>query len=102
MGRVIRSPKYRKWIKDAQALMMAQRHLRGRTIITGPFTAQLILNPPTNRGRDSDNYLKAPLDFAQRMMLFSNDKNAVSPYVVWGTEKDAPYGARLILTPVSS
>lgn len=97
--RVSRSEGYRAWIKaaDNQALAFAQ--LRGARMITGHFTAQIILSIGRRQSNyDCDNRIKAVLDWAQSRRLIVNDSFCDRVSSEWG---HAPHGCRLILREVA-
>lgn len=81
---------------------MAQKPPGPFPTINQDFKYTLILSRPDRRHRDSRNYDKAPLDWAQQAGIIKNDKLGVDSRVRWGTDDEAPMGARLIITTVSS
>ena len=70
--------------------------------IKGYFHTHIILNPPTKRHSDVDNFTKATLDAAQKFGLIENDHLCRRLLVEYGDAKTAPLGLRLTLTPSSS
>jgi Holliday junction resolvase RusA-like endonuclease len=96
-GRVFLSDRYRKWIKVSCQEVMAAGVMRGVQTITGPFKAIITVDKNLSRA-DCDNLIKPVLDLAEkRLKIISNDKNATSVGVGWGT---APLGCRLTIIPV--
>lgn len=67
-----------------------------------PFSYDLILSRPDKRRRDHRNYEKAILDWVQQAGIIKDDALAVDSRIRWGTEEEAPMGARLILKPIAS
>lgn len=93
---------YRSWLQAADIEWLSQKPRGPFKTIDGPFKAQVLLSRPDRRSRDSDNYLKAPLDFAQRVGIISNDCNSLESRAVWVTDEEAPEGMVLIIDPVNS
>jgi len=88
-----------RFFRDADDLYMTQkRSLMGQGI-KGPFTYHLVLNRdwrgPLN---DGENYLKYPLDYAQKVGLIENDKLAEGGSWSWGP---CQYGAMLSIHPIA-
>lgn len=98
-GRVYRSKGYMRWLAQANGEWLAQKPRGPFKAIEGKFKTLLLLSRPDKRSRDSDNYNKAPLDWAQRAGIVTNDKNSQETTVRWVTDEEAPMGAVLILTP---
>jgi Holliday junction resolvase RusA-like endonuclease len=94
-GRVYRSAEYTAWIKQAGLEWLFQRKSQPRTI-SGPFSAYLVLVRQTKKS-DLDNLSKCILDFCQAQGLITNDNLCEKLYLRWGSAKEAPLGARLIL-----
>lgn len=90
---MINSRGYIDWVRSADALGLAQRV--GRLSTLASFEAEILL--AKGRRGDADNYVKAVLDWAQRVRLIVNDKYSrkVTVYRVrWDL---APYGCKLML-----
>lgn len=100
--KVSRSPAYTRWIKAADALVMATGAHKGVKTIRGPFNALIELSRAklSEIGGDPDNRVKAILDYAQRIALIANDRNAEETRVRKADHENCPYGARLTLTEV--
>lgn len=94
-----RSPHYLRWLKDADIQWLMQKPRGPFKTVEGAFKVHLKLSRPDRRSRDSDNYLKAPLDWAQRVQIIANDKLSLESTVGWVTDEEAPMGAVLIITP---
>lgn len=88
------------FVREANALFLAQkRSLSGQTI-EGPFTYHLVLNRALRHPlADGDNRIKYPLDRAQKFGLIANDKLAEGGSWSWG---DCEHGAMLSLHPVTA
>lgn len=80
---------------------MAQKPPGLFPVLDQPFEYVLILSKPDNRRRDSRNYDKAVLDWAQRAGIIKDDVLAVDSRIRWGLDEEAPMGARLIIRTVS-
>lgn len=91
-----------KWLKAADLQWLIQKPKGAFKTIEGPFTAQLKLSRPDKRRRDSDNYHKVVMDWAQRAGIIKDDCNSLETRVGWVTDEEAPTGAVLIITPVNS
>ncbi len=98
-GRVHRSKEYTDWIAVSYGLWMQQRGAQKLKSIKGHYTLKIILNAPDNRQRDLDNLIKAPSDFLQSAGIIENDHLCRKLELVWCEDKDATYGARLIVSP---
>jgi len=98
-GRVIvhRSTTYTKWMKQAHLEWMAQKPPGLFKTIDQGFKYTLILSRPDRRRRDSRNYDKAVLDWAQHAGLIKDDSLALDSRIRWGLDEEAPMGARLII-----
>lgn len=94
-GGVYLSTEYRRWIRQADLHLMANRSRPNHTI-AGPCSAELLLNIEGGMG-DSDNRIKAVLDYAQRIRLVDNDKLVMRGTWAWVKPALAPRGCRLIL-----
>lgn len=97
--RVYRSKRYMDWIKQAEIHWMIQRPKNKIREIKGEFSLSLILNPPTKRLSDIDNFTKAPMDFLQRMAIIENDNLCRTLIVTYGDKSSAPLGVRLTVSP---
>lgn len=82
--KVYRSPKYTAWLKEAGWEIQRQRHGK----IDGPYRADIILRPKTNRRRDADNFAKAVLDLLGAHSLTDDDSLCVAPRPRWWTSDD--------------
>jgi len=99
---VYRSDAYNDWQRNADKIVLGQRHWRNKKI-PQKFTALLILDEARlNPASDGDNRLKAPLDYAKRLGIIIDDSITYCREGRWilGTSENAPQGARLILTEV--
>lgn len=99
--RIYRSKQYLTWMKVADGEWLAQKPKGAFKTIEGPFKAQLKLSRPDKRRRDSDNYHKVVMDWAQRVGIIKDDCNSLETRVGWVTDEEAPMGAVLIITPVN-
>jgi Holliday junction resolvase RusA-like endonuclease len=95
-NQVSRSPEYKKWIKVADLLVIANRAYP-RRIIRGEFEASIALNAEMGRGGDLDNRVKVVLDWAQSRNCIANDKHCRRLIVEWVAHANAPDGCRLTL-----
>lgn len=96
-GRTYRHPKYMAWLEEVGWLVRMAKKPK----INGHFTAHIVLNPPTKRRYDVDNYAKVALDAAQKFGLIHNDHLCRKLTVEYGTPETAPLGARLTLATIS-
>lgn len=96
-GKSYRAAEYTKWIKEADAVFMAQRAGKGWPTIEGGYRMTVVFDRKAARGGDIDNRVKALGDFAQRAGVVANDRNCVGYAVDWG---EAPLGARVSFVPV--
>jgi Holliday junction resolvase RusA-like endonuclease len=100
--RIVPSPEYQAWIKQADGLAMFQKVGRLAGKIDGPFFADFALSKTyrMNRGRrrDVDNCLKAALDWAERVGLIRDDADCEGGTFKWCAAQDAPEGLRLTLS----
>jgi Holliday junction resolvase RusA-like endonuclease len=85
-----KSPIVRKWIKNADATLMANGKLPSK--VTGNFDAVIVWDIEYFGHRDIDNSVKPLLDYLQRLELIENDKRCFSMMVGWGK---APEGCRV-------
>ena len=96
-GRVIKSPKYKSWIKDADATVMLL-HEYPKHKITGPFEIVVLLNDEIRKRGDGDNYgQKAILDYCQSRELIRNDVDCRRGSWEWVEASLAPRGCRITL-----
>ena len=95
-GRVHKSSAYISWQAVAGQEWMTQKIKQPR-FLPGDFSLILVLVNPDRRRRDLDNRLKACLDFCKLHRVIQDDSLARKIYLRWGTKKEAPLGARLIL-----
>src|SRR5688500_4694697 len=91
-GRIISSPAYRLWQREADALFLTQKRKTGR--IVGRFTAFVTLDETRKRKPDTDNLVKCLLDALQRWGVVPNDRLCDEVHVGWGY---APEGCRVAL-----
>jgi|SRR5579872_1604627 len=94
--KVFRSQEYQDWQRQADLAFMCVKRGQVRTI-QGEFIAVIEFKRPRTNA-DLDNRTKAVLDFAQRVGLIANDKNAVEITLRWSDE--AALGCRLKLKSV--
>lgn len=87
------APEYKKWMREADAMLMAASALRGVKKIYGPFTAFITLDRGQRR-MDLDNAIKGCLDFCQRIEVIANDSHCERLVCEWGV---APAGCRVTL-----
>ena len=82
--RVYRSRQYKLWVRQSDSWWMAQK-LPGRPkIISESFKAKITLHPPDRRRRDSDNFMKAIMDFLQRIEVIRDDSDCREHTIAWG------------------
>lgn len=95
-GKLLRhSDVYEQWISDADRYALLHKPKGGWKTITGPFTAEVVIDKTANGKADLDNRgSKALLDFCQRLGLVANDKNAQKVTMEFGAE---PVGCRVTL-----
>jgi Holliday junction resolvase RusA-like endonuclease len=96
---VYKSAEAKTWIIKADNLWLSQKRGIPRCI-GGPFSAWIELAIGMGRG-DGDNRVKIVLDWAQRIGLISNDKNARRTTVEWVERHIAPHGCKLSLTEIA-
>lgn len=76
---------------------MQKRSLLNQTL-GGKFHCLLELVAPDKRRRDGDNYFKAPLDFATRIGLISDDSMSEKGTYLWIRDGlGPPSGCRLTI-----
>ncbi len=90
------SRQYSAWKKTAGQEWLLQKKNQPKAI-SGPYGAILIAVKPDRRRRDLDNLTKVCKDFAVQHGLVPDDSLCEKLYVRWGTPKEAPLGAKLIL-----
>lgn len=96
-GRVHRSKTYNSWYVAAGWEWRAQHHRQPQSI-SGHYRAILVLDRARYRkNADLDNYYKGISDWAAATGLVENDKLCNGILIRWGTAKEAPLGARLVL-----
>lgn len=78
-GRVIKSDRYRLWLRDAGWIVRAQKPKQ----IDGPFNITIVANRPDRRKRDLDNIAKATLDLLANCQVITNDHLAQSITLRW-------------------
>jgi Holliday junction resolvase RusA-like endonuclease len=96
----MRSEKYLLWISQADQLFMTQKRTLLQHILYGDFHCLLELVRPDKRRRDGDNYFKAPLDYATRVGLITDDSHCQRGTFAWvsGDASVKPtYGCRLTM-----
>ena len=96
-GRLVNSAKYKAWKKESDGMFYVQFVRKKRPEPLKNFTVSIVLNerrriPGVN---DSQNYLKAPIDYCQRAGLVRNDADCDGGSWSWG---HAPTGCRVVLT----
>lgn len=89
-------PKYRAWIREADAHVTLAKAKRGHNTIAGPCEAHISLSVDGGIG-DLDNRIKSLLDYSQRIQLIENDKLIMKITAEWVKASAAPYGCRLVL-----
>lgn len=96
-GRVHRSKAYTAWLQQAGLQWLSQKKNQPKGI-SGRFKAYIVFAEPKNkRRRDVDNLHKAILDFCKSHGLVKDDSLCRALYLRWGTSKEAPLGAFLVL-----
>lgn len=96
--RTYRSPRYTKWLKEANILWLAQK--RGIQNIHGEYHLEIFLSPPDKRQRDLGNMEKILSDFAQKAGVIDNDHLCRKLTIQYGSKEEAPLGARMIFNAV--
>lgn len=95
---VYRSEKYVKWLKDADALVMAKRQLPKQSM-AGHFEVEILIDQST-RG-DGDNRIKAVLDYLQSREIITDDKDCRRGCWAFVPTDQAPHGCRVHLKSLS-
>ena len=95
------SKQYTAWKKLAGQEWLLQKKNQPRGIL-GPYSAILILAKPDKRRRDLDNCTKAVKDFAVDHGLIEDDSLCQELIIRWCTKEEAPLGAVLTLSAISS
>lgn len=98
-GRFYKSPEYTAWLKAADALVMCRRQYP-RERIHGEFTVDVKIAAGTRR--DSDNMIKAALDWCQSREIIQNDKDCRAGSWGFVDPSMAPHGCRLTLRGVAN
>lgn len=88
------APAYKKWMREADALLLLTGAFRGKKTIEGEFVALIEIRRPT-ADSDLDNRIKALLDYAQSREFIANDRHLVEVLARWSTS--IAQGARLTL-----
>lgn len=96
---MIKSDEYVEWIQRADDEVMAAHALRGVHTINGGFSVLILLNATQRRG-DSDNRIKAVLDWAQSRRVVHNDSDCLQGFWAWVENHEAPLGCRLKIRPM--
>ncbi len=91
--RLVTSAVYEGWRREAHG-MFYQQHARNRPKPMQRFTISIVLDQRKRGISDSDNRLKAVLDFCQAAGLVTNDRGCDGGTWAWG---EAPSGCRIIL-----
>ena len=93
------SKQYQAWKKLAgqEWLLQIKNQPRG---ISGAYGAIMIFVKPDKRRRDVYNLGKVVEDFAVQHGLVQDDSLCEKLYVRWGSKKEAPLGAKLILRSI--
>ena len=83
-------PAIRRWVAQADALVMCQGRLPQQ--VTGPF--QVTITLPENSRIDADNTPKQVIDYLRRLLLIANDdpKHMRQVLIKFG---EAPEGVRV-------
>lgn len=93
------NPTYVKWMKAADGEYVRQRTGNAWACISDWFDVVITL-PNKKRGKlDCDNRIKAPLDWAQKAGIISDDKLVNRLLVEWG---EAPLGFRITFAPAEA
>jgi Holliday junction resolvase RusA-like endonuclease len=93
-GRMILSPEYQAWKRQADGYALGQKPRGGFPTIDGPFEAKITLDRDMHGRGDIDNRVKALGDFLQHLGIVSNDKNMQRLEVSFGY---APIGCRVVV-----
>jgi Holliday junction resolvase RusA-like endonuclease len=95
-GRVYPTQAKKDFVAAADGLQMSIGPLPAQ--VKGRFTFHLVLNEECDNGRmDADNYVKACLDYAQRVGVIENDRLQRGGSFAWGP---CEHGALLSIHPV--
>lgn len=87
------SPEYQRWKREADALLLAGRQLKGARTVEGPFECEIALKRV--RG-DIDNRAKGLMDFLQSRNVIADDKNCERLTLAWD-DANAPAGCRVVV-----
>ena len=92
--KVWKSKVYRRWIDEADKLLMAGPKIKG---IKGDFRITMFISG-SRKNSDLDNFWKATMDFLQRVHLIENDCMCVEQHAYKVNKSEAPEGMRIFLT----
>ena len=93
--RVFRTPEYKAWTRHADKIALTQK----RELIPQWFTVEILLHHSGRMARssDSDNRIKAVLDYLQRIHIIENDKYCIGGSWRWAPLTEAPEGCKVIV-----
>jgi Holliday junction resolvase RusA-like endonuclease len=74
-GRVFRSPAYKKWINEADAVYFMLGLNKGRTPITSKFDLTIYYSPQRMKRMDPQNIVDASADWIQHAGIVENDRH---------------------------
>ena len=94
-ARRYKSPRYKKWIAEAQVMACKQKL---PVWVNGPLQVQLDFVKPDKRKRDLDNLAKAVLDFCTDAQVWKDDCQVEHLTLRW-VETDF-VGVKVIIQPL--
>lgn len=94
-GRVYKSEAYLDWEGEAYGLWLQQKNRLKTKKIHGFYSLHIVFCQPDKRHRDLDNLVKILSDFSQLVGVVDNDSYCRDLHLVYGTQKEAPYGSCL-------
>lgn len=94
-GRIHRSARYLRWMKNADMAVMAAKQYPRRKI-SGHFAVDILLSVTAGIG-DGDNRIKATLDWLQSRDIIADDKFCIKGRWEWVEPERAPRGCRVTL-----
>jgi Holliday junction resolvase RusA-like endonuclease len=101
-GQLMLTKAYKDWKALADKEVVVNGSWRQRVRLPGNFTADVLLSNRFRTSRtDSDNRIKAVLDWAQSRELVHNDALCDGGHWRWVHSAEAPAGCRLILRSVA-
>mgnify|MGYP003111322504 FL=1 len=94
-ARRYKSPRYKKWIAEAQVMACKQKL---PVWVNGPVQVQLDFVKPDKRKRDLDNLAKAVLDFCTDIGIWSDDSQIEHLTLRW--VKDNFKGVKITVSDI--